>query len=46
MIHAGAYVADDLVFTENGEDVRQPCDVMHMEDMIDSYWSSIPKVAR
>ena len=37
VIHVAAYVADDLVFTKNGEDFRQPWILMHMADMIDTY---------
>ena len=43
VIHAASYVADDLVFTKNGEDFRQPWILMHMEDMIDSYLVKYPK---
>ena len=36
-IHAAAYVADDMVFTKNGESCTQPWILMHMQDMIDTY---------
>ncbi len=41
-IHAAAYVADDLVFTKNGEDVRQPWILMRMADMLASYKVKYP----
>jgi hypothetical protein len=42
IIHAAAYVADDLVFTKNGEDFRQPWILMHMADMLESYGVRYP----
>jgi hypothetical protein len=42
-IHVAAYVADDLVFTKNGEDLRQPWMLMHIADMIESYAVKYPK---
>jgi hypothetical protein len=42
VIHAASYVADDLVFTKNGEDFRQPWIIMHMADMIDTYAVKFP----
>ena len=42
VIHAAAYVADDLVFTKNGEDFRQPWILMHMTDMMDTYAVKYP----
>ena len=42
VIHVAAFVADDLVFTENGEDLRQPWILMHMADMIESYGVKYP----
>jgi hypothetical protein len=41
-IHAAVYVADDLVFTKNGEDYRQPWILMHMADMVDTYAVKYP----
>ncbi len=41
-IHAAAYVADDLVFTKNGGDFRQPWILMHMADMLDTYRIKYP----
>lgn len=37
VIHAAAYVADDVVFTKNGESYTQPWILMRMDDMIDTY---------
>ena len=37
VIHAAAYVADDIVFTKNGESYTQPWILMHMQDMVDTY---------
>ena len=42
VIHVAAYVADDLVFTKNGEDFRQPWILMHMADMMDTYAVKYP----
>jgi hypothetical protein len=42
VIHVAAYVADDLVFTKNGEDFRQPWILMHMADMMDTYTVKYP----
>ncbi len=41
-IHVAAYVADDLMFTKNGEDFRQPWMLMHMADMMETYAVKIP----
>ena len=41
-IHVAAYVADDLVFTKNGEDFRQPWMLMHMADMMETYAVKYP----
>ena len=37
VIHAAVYIADDIVFTKNGESYTQPWILMHMEDMMDTY---------
>jgi hypothetical protein len=37
VVHAAAYIADDIVFTRNGESYTQPWILMHMGDMIDTY---------
>jgi hypothetical protein len=37
VIHAAVYIADDIVFTKNGESYTQPWILMHMEDMLDTY---------
>ena len=36
-VHAAVYVADDLLFTKNGESFTQPWILMHMADMLDTY---------
>ncbi len=36
-IHAAAYVADDVVFTKNGESITQPWILMRIGDMIETY---------
>ena len=43
VVHAAAYVADDLVFTKNGDDFRQPWMLMHMADMLDTYAVKYPQ---
>ena len=42
VIHVATYVADDLVFTKNGEDFRQPWVLMHMADMMETYAVKYP----
>ncbi|MGD0898363.1 MAG: hypothetical protein ABR915_11045 [Thermoguttaceae bacterium] len=37
VIHAAVHLADDLVFTKNGESQTQPWLLMHQEDMIATY---------
>jgi hypothetical protein len=37
VIHAAAFVADDLVFTKNGYHCTQPWLLMHMKDMLATY---------
>jgi hypothetical protein len=37
VIHAAIYIADDIVFTKNGESYTQPWILMHMQDMLDTY---------
>ncbi len=37
VIHAAAFVADDLVFTKNGYHCTQPWLMMHMKDMLATY---------
>ncbi len=36
-IHAAVYIADDVVFTKNGSNPRQPWKLMKMEDMLARY---------
>ncbi len=42
VIHVAVYVADDLVFTKNGEDFRQPWVLMHMAGMLETYAVKYP----
>jgi hypothetical protein len=42
VIHAANYLADDIVFTKNGADFRQPWVLMRMADMIDTYAVKYP----
>ncbi len=42
VIHAASYVADDLIFTKNGEDFRQPWVLMHMAGMMETYAVKYP----
>ncbi len=37
VIHAAVYVADDLVFTKNGEAYTQPWILMRLQDMVETY---------
>jgi hypothetical protein len=37
VLHAAVYLADDLLFTKNGESFTQPWILMHKEDMLDTY---------
>jgi hypothetical protein len=43
VVHAAAYLADDVVFTKNGESYTQPWILMHMADMLDTYTVHHPK---
>ncbi|MBC7783339.1 MAG: hypothetical protein H7144_05820 [Burkholderiales bacterium] len=36
-VHAASFIADDIVFTKNGENYTQPWILMRMEDMLDTY---------
>jgi hypothetical protein len=44
-VHAAVYVADDIVFTKNGDHHTQPWILMHMQDMVDTYAVRYPKSA-
>lgn len=41
-VHCAAYVADDVVFTKNGANERQPWILMKLEDMIARYPADYP----
>ena len=43
VIHAAAYIADDIVFTKNGEAYTQPWLFMRMQNMIDTYAVRYPR---
>jgi hypothetical protein len=42
IIHSAIFLADDLVFTKNGSDYRQPWMVMHIADLLALYPASPP----
>ena len=42
VIHAASYVADDIVFTKNGENYTQPWILMHLPDMVETYAARHP----
>ena len=42
VIHAATFIADDIVFTKNGQDFTQPWLLMHMQDMLDTYEARYP----
>jgi hypothetical protein len=44
-VHAAVYVADDIVFTKNGDHYTQPWILMHVQDMLDTYAVRFPKNA-
>jgi len=37
LIHSATFLADDLVFTKNGDNYRQPWMIMHISDMLATY---------
>src|SRR5262249_27866084 len=43
-VHSAVYIADDIVFTKNGQGIAQPWLLMHMKDML-SYYSSLEPVS-
>jgi hypothetical protein len=36
-IHSAVYLADDIVFTKNGNNFAQPWMLMHLKDLLDEY---------
>jgi len=42
VIHSAVYLADDLVFTKNGNNLEQPWMIMHMKDLMAKYESDGP----
>lgn len=43
-VHSAVYIADDIVFTKNGQGIAQPWLLMHMKDMV-SYYSSLESIS-
>jgi hypothetical protein len=41
-LHSAVYIADDLVFTKNGDNYMQPWMLMHLKDMLATYSSEPP----
>jgi hypothetical protein len=41
-LHSAVYIADDLVFTKNGDNYMQPWMLMHIKDMLATYSSEPP----
>jgi hypothetical protein len=43
--HSAVYLADDLVFTKNGDNYRAPWMLMHIDDLLTTYsWIQKPRV--
>ena len=42
VVHAAAYIADDIVFTKNGTAYIQPWILMHLQEMVDTYTARYP----
>jgi hypothetical protein len=40
--HSAVYVADDLVFTKNGNSFVQPWKIMRMKDLVNVYALAVP----
>jgi len=40
--HSAMFLADDLVFTKNGNNYRQPWMIMHISDLLDTYPATPP----
>jgi hypothetical protein len=44
-IHSAVYLADDLVFTKNGNNFSQPWMLMHLKDLVGEYSAeTVPRV--
>jgi hypothetical protein len=44
-IHSAVYIADDIVFTKNGDSFSQPWMLMHLDDLVARYTAdALPKV--
>jgi hypothetical protein len=46
MVHAAVYIADDVVFTKNGDHFSQPWLLMKLDDMAARYASDPPLLMR
>ena len=40
-IHSAVYLADDIVFTKNGNNYTQPWMLMHLKDLIAEYTTDV-----
>jgi hypothetical protein len=40
--HSAVFLADDLVFTKNGDNYRQPWMIMHIPDLLATYPATPP----
>ena len=44
-VHSAVYLADDLVFTKNGNNISQPSMLMHLKDLVAEYSAeTVPRV--
>ena len=41
-IHSAVYLADDIVFTKNGNNTAQPWMLMHLKDLLAEYTTDVP----
>ena len=45
-IHSGVYLADDIIFTKNGNNFAQPWMLMHLKDLVAEYTTDVaPRIA-
>jgi hypothetical protein len=44
-IHSGVYLAEDIIFTKNGNNFAQPWMLMHLKDLVAEYTADMaPRV--
>ncbi len=43
VVHAGVYIADDIVFSKNGQHPTQPWIFMRLKEMVDTYAARYPR---